>query len=457
MTNLSVSFLPDVPISSQDDDVLGFKSFVGTVADAVNNTQTPFVYGVLGDWGVGKTSILRLLEEQFQFDAAQDVISVPIWFNAWEYENEAHIIYPLLHTIAASYEEEVVKKDRGELQEDTKAAFFRVASTTMKASAFVLGDLGLRSATNWLLGSPVKLDDVEKRVKEYYEASDSIIENTLGNWVNSVDKLKKDFAALLEAYSQGLRQVHGINEKTKIQYLILIDDLDRCLPDTTISILESIKNHLSVPSVIYVLGLNPEIVYQGIRYKYNGLDINGREYLEKIINYTFYVPELKYELVSEFAINRINLLVPDEVQRQSHEKYFTDFGETVAACRFNNPRKIKRILNRYLFFLSKNSDELDDYDMPNIVRLLIISEHFPAIFELLMRNPHEVQPALRNLVQNTSNLDAFQSEFSVDMTKDMPRMMMMRSLFEHIRNPMDDKPYAIDDHVRAIASITRTI
>jgi predicted KAP-like P-loop ATPase len=52
-------------------------------------------YGILGDWGSGKTSILRLLEEQVRSDPGL----VPIFFNPWKYENDASLIYPLLHTI----------------------------------------------------------------------------------------------------------------------------------------------------------------------------------------------------------------------------------------------------------------------------------------------------------------------------------------------------------------------
>ena len=87
------------------------------------------------------------------------------------------------------------------------------------------------------------------------------------------------------------------------RFVILIDDLDRCLPETVIAILEKIKNFLAVEDspCIFVLALNPKVVYQGIRVKYHGLEIDGREYLEKIINYSFYVPEPDDEYIKKYC------------------------------------------------------------------------------------------------------------------------------------------------------------
>src|ERR1700722_7206506 len=98
---MRMRFLPEEPITSAQKDVLKLGAFVSLIRKSIENTVCPFVFGVLGDWGTGKTSVLRMLEAQFE-EALQnftgvDGAFVPIWFNAWLYENETNVVYPLLH------------------------------------------------------------------------------------------------------------------------------------------------------------------------------------------------------------------------------------------------------------------------------------------------------------------------------------------------------------------------
>src|SRR5262245_43361884 len=102
---LNMHFLPDEPIKTFADDheekdasrkdALGFAAFADQLHRAIKGAQSPFVFGVLGDWGTGKTSILHLLEARLKTENTY----IPIWFDAWRYENETNILYPLLHAI----------------------------------------------------------------------------------------------------------------------------------------------------------------------------------------------------------------------------------------------------------------------------------------------------------------------------------------------------------------------
>jgi signal recognition particle GTPase len=54
-------FVADEPIDRDDLDDLGFSPFVARIYAALADTATPFVYGLLGPWGSGKTSVQKLL------------------------------------------------------------------------------------------------------------------------------------------------------------------------------------------------------------------------------------------------------------------------------------------------------------------------------------------------------------------------------------------------------------
>jgi len=46
---------------------------------------------------------------------------------------------------------------------------------------------------------------------------------------------------------------------------VFVDDLDRCLPDKAVEVLEAIKLFLDVPGVVFVLGIARDVIEQGIK------------------------------------------------------------------------------------------------------------------------------------------------------------------------------------------------
>lgn len=449
---MKMRFLPDEPITNSLQDVLGFDDFVELIQTSIYNTETPFVYGVLGDWGSGKTSILRLLENRLDKDLKNGAHPfVPIWFNAWEYENEANIVYPLLYAIKRDYDVQVGAFD--EAKEFGKK-FLQVVAT----STLALTDVGLRVATKYLTGEALKLEDVSKHLKSVQEHPGEL-ERVLSGWADEVAGLKDAFEKLLDTYAGELALTKDyIASAEGVRFVILIDDLDRCLPETTIAVLESIKNYLFANRCIFVLGLNPKVIYQGIRIKYKGLEIDGREYLEKIMNYSFYVPEPELDRVATFATSRLGDLVLDDQQREQYRGLFTEFGQVLQACHFNNPRKIKRILNRYLLFISKYGEKYKDYSQ-NIVRLIVLAEHFSSLFQLFLRHSTTARTA-KDSLSKVTNLDFkvqdFEAQFGVSIAAVYPKLVQMSNLFD-LKLPTDAAKPDLTEQAKAVFSITRLI
>ncbi len=445
---MKMRFLPDEPISNKLEDILGFYDFVGLIQTSIYHTQSPFAFGVLGDWGSGKTSVLRLLEDRFNSDFQNGSQTfVPIWFNAWQYENEANIVYPLLYAIKRDYGQRVGAFD--EVKEfGTK--FLHMVTT----SALALTDLGLRLATKYLAGETLKLADIETKLNAVKEHPGKL-ESVFNEWADQVAELHDAFEVLLATYATELAALHSEITKDEIRFVILIDDLDRCLPTTAITVLESIKNFLSVKNCVFVLGLNPKVIYQGIRIKYRGLEIDGREYLEKILNYTFYVPEPEPGKIAEFGKKQLEKLLLLEEDQKRYSGFFLQFGEILSECRFSNPRKIKRILNRYLFFLGAyDSTALAKFINRNIIRLLIIAEFFPDLFQLLLEDANSVAAALSRLVGDF-DMQHFEARFGISISSIAPQLRRMHKLFKLDSEEASKKN--LDEHVQAVFAITRLI
>jgi hypothetical protein len=418
---MNIHFAPDLPIEDDRYDPLNFQPFAVKLQRAIYNTEPPFAYGVLGDWGAGKTSILNLLYNQISKNPISDGKAfIPIRFDAWQYENETNLLYPLLYAIKKDYLENKFTPGRPFLEK------LKVLSLT---GTLALADVALRAVSHATIGEGIPLKDLAEYFDSLNGKADEV-EKTLSGWGNQVDQLNNAFHELLDCYAEDWAEKAGnVIKKDQVRFVFMVDDLDRCLPLTVIAILESIKNFLLTDNCLFVLALNPRVVYQGIRAKYAGLAVDGREYLEKILNYSFYVPEPLPEQAKEFACLALESLI-DGSDRARIKSELDDFGNVVRECNFTNPRKVKRILNHYLFFLDLHEKELERYRMSVIARFIILAEYFPAIFQLFLKDAEEAATVLSGIGSDQFDVKMFEEKFGVEIRSIFPQLRYMQSIFE---------------------------
>lgn len=441
---MKIRFLPDQPILNISEDKLNLINFVSDVEDAVIHTLPPFVFGILGDWGSGKTSALRLLAGKLENRlSGNGPFFIPIWFNAWEYENEEQIIYPLLHAIKRSYLERFPFVDKSQKFLDS---FAKLAITTTLAFT----DIALRVTTKNVLGESVKLDDISKNLKQITD-NPRKLDNILSDWVDTVGSIQSEFFELLKIYSDDFLFLNGYDKKDEVRFVIIVDDLDRCSPETSILVLENIKKYLNNPLCIYVLGLNPKTIYQGIKIKYRGLDINGREYLEKILNYSFYLPVPSPKNIAVFAIENLNRLIDDDASRMRYKKLLDEFGEILEICNFNNPRKVKRILNRYLLYIRGFEQELTLYHSSNIIKLLLLSEYFPELFQVFLAK-NDMYLDLRKVINQDADQLEFSEKYGIDLTPFLSQINKMKILFS--LEEFGSSKKKLVEHAQVVFSLT---
>jgi len=445
-----MKFVPDVPILQTTDDGLGFSDLVTTMEESFQHTSCPFVYGVAGDWGSGKTSIMRMLcnrlENSLPQKGREGLAFVPIWFDAWLYENEANVVYPLLHAIRS----DLTKRLGPDSMRELENSFLEVAKGTILA----LTDLGLRTVTQHFIGEKLELKDVKGALDlASQDQRLTKIEEALEKWTDQVGELHSAFELLLTRYAEKLCEKAPWFASSDVRFVIFVDDLDRCLPETVVRILESIKNFLTASNCIFVLGINPRVVYQGIRSKYPNVEVDGREYLEKIINYSFYVPEPTIKLAKEFADKLFDNLLLDKERSEDMKNAFKDFADALKQSRFTNPRKIKRILNRYLLFLNNHGVASTKFSNLNTVRLIVLAEYFPSLFSLFLSSAEAVRKELYSVGEET-NLKAFEEKYGVPLAPLYRQVTVMKDLF----NFKSESTHAqLSEHVEAVFAITRSI
>lgn len=251
---------------------------------------SPVTIGVYGDWGSGKSSVLRMLRDELEKDSGV----LCVYFNGWLFEGYEDAKAALMSTIL-----DQVRDERGALTK-AKDVFNRLVERVdwlrVGKGAVALSAAAITGGVTTAVGlgailvtqaSETSADDLEKVVKEKAEQSHKLHQ--------SVRDFTKDFAELLK--------------KTEIQRLVVIvDDLDRCTPDRVIETLEAIRLFLSVESAAFIIGADEELVRKAISMRYEEreggtLDV-GRHYLEKMVQ----VPVRVQPLAPSDVIGYLNLL-----------------------------------------------------------------------------------------------------------------------------------------------------
>ena len=75
-------------------DSLNRNQFASAFAKIAETCETPMVIGPYGTWGMGKTSLMKLIEKKLNKKKTR-----PVWFDAWQHQFDENPALALLHTL----------------------------------------------------------------------------------------------------------------------------------------------------------------------------------------------------------------------------------------------------------------------------------------------------------------------------------------------------------------------
>jgi formylglycine-generating enzyme required for sulfatase activity len=427
------NILTDLPTH---EDALDFSPYVRTLANVIRspNTATPLTIGVFGTWGSGKTSLMHMVKEQLP-DEFQTV-----WFDAWKYDKEETLWRALL--LQVLYEvREVVETKAGDDEKDADQALNSLddleASLYRAVEREELGNLQV----NWqelLKGSVETAIHVGIALVPGLRIAQAVVEGVgkkaatddPGSLLKAIEREK---TKIYSEHVQSLEQFQGkfqwlVKEYVQPQgkLVVFIDDLDRCMPEKAIEVLEAIKLFLDAEGCVFVLGLDQDVVARGVELKYRELGlveesdeqkrfvIDGTRYLEKIIQLPFQIPPIEREDMATF--------VKELVQEWPHEDCSQVFAEGLG----DNPRQVKRTVNVFLLLwglAQERAEKLQGQVKPvRLAKVVAVQNAYPELYEVLKRTPR----LLREL-EDYYRADAISAEGQARQSKDDPAEEVQRA------------------------------
>lgn len=336
------------PDNETADDLIGFQVHADLIrAVVLNPKMLPVTVGVFGDWGGGKTSIMRMLErglspdswEKGSLEAIQCEGTAVVYVNTWEFEGYDDAKAAMLSAVLVQLHQHQrfgpkVRKNALRLLKGINA--MRLVRLSLKyaalpaAAAAVTGGAAAVPAAVLAATGLSQFFAADRRPDE--QRSDTPTLDDAGELWNGLPKdeaidvrtFRKEFATLLD--------------EAKIESLVvLIDDLDRCSPDRIVENLEAVKLFLSVKNTAFVIGADRRIVEHAIRSRYArpassdgdearrasalaAEDRLVRDYLEKLVQVPYAIPRLSAaEIETYMTLLFCSMHLKDEDTRLSVE------------------------------------------------------------------------------------------------------------------------------------------
>ena len=223
------------------EDLLGFKIHADLIVDVINDdTVLPVTIGVFGDWGSGKSSILKIVEKELIGDSKDGFNegTLVLYFNGWVFEGYDDAKAALLESIIEKFSKHKTLGNKV-VDETTKlfrsVKWMRLLGLSFKkvvvptASAYLTGGVSL---IPYLLNEFSQLNPTELASKLQGDEAESFLGSI-------IKKNEEDEITLVREFRDDFKKMI---EKSKIEKLVvIIDDLDRCTPDRLIENLEAIK------------------------------------------------------------------------------------------------------------------------------------------------------------------------------------------------------------------------
>lgn len=394
--------------NATDVDLLDFASVVAPIVAAIRSpTAGPLTVGIRGNWGSGKSTLLRLIRKQLAEDDRVLVIEV----DPWAYESGDRMRASLIEEVllelrekTSSASDEAKKKIKHLL---ARVRWGKVATHVLKGTVTLPVDGALGVLKKIVKGVVENPDDF---VADAEDDSDSVLPTDMRGF-------REEFNALIEE----LRADESISK-----VVVLVDDLDRCLPATVVESLEAIKLFLSVSHMVFVLAADEAMVRTALAAH---LQLTGRsaldnddgvarfatQYLEKIIQLPFSLPFMTEMQAIAYASLLLCEATGDttlygelvnhciRANRPATESPLAGFAREaeIASCvalatqvcratradRRMRPRQIKRFLNSLSVRQHIALGRVAPLSGPVMAKLLLLEEqHLPA-FRVLVETP----------------------------------------------------------------------
>jgi len=383
-------FSSDRPITRVEEDLLGRSGFSNDLANAIASWhgKDSLVVALHGDWGAGKSSIKNMALSRL--DETSDDKPDVIEFSPWEWAAQDKITASFFQEISKS----IGRSDRSKSGKKL-AATLKKYGRYLNTGETVVKGLSAALPTLFVLATLIGVggnfsDDVWVK-----NASASIL-LVLAGWAAALkwgktflDKLTGNVEATAKEKEQSLSDIsQELSElllERKAPLIVVMDDLDRLTSSQLRMVFQLVKANLEFPNMVFLLLFQRDLVEDKLN---DGAQI-GRDYLEKIIQVPFDIPQIETTRLHNLLFNKLDKIIEQDASATmmfDSGRWGNLFHGSLSAY-FDNLRNVYRFTSTLSFHFTllkgKSAFEVNPVDLIAIECLRVFE---PDVYKEIARS-----------------------------------------------------------------------
>jgi len=394
---LAFDFSSERPILTRADDLLDRSPFADKIAAAVRGWtgRDSLVLALYGDWGTGKSSIKNMVLDSLR--ASEQPFPGIIEFNPWQWAGQDQL--------SQAFFREVGKKlGLRDLSEHAKAnakrwnryGAFMGLGTEVFGSVRRIALVGLATVSAvGFLGAffPLTLIKIILGLICVLCLAGAVIPKAGGRFAVAVAAY---FSAVAETEAKALAEIKSELSDSLKQLgqpvLVVMDDVDRLVGDQLSLLFQLVKANADFPNMVYLLLFQRETVEFTLTQEHG---VNGRDYLEKIVQVGFDVPKLQRSKLERILFSKLNVFLEEKsvADLWDSERWPNLFVPGLGPY-FETLRDVYRFVSalslQFAVFSKKDSFEVNPIDL---ISLEVLRVFEPDVYKAL--------PASKSILTNT--------------------------------------------------------
>lgn len=357
----------DRPNTDPSTDLFGHAPFARNLAESICRYPggDGLVLALYGPWGSGKSTVLSYVHHYIEQkpEAEQPVI---VTFNPWWFSGQENLARAFLGQLQAVLPE--------------KYAGFKKLGGLL--SEFSEGVGGLIDLTGVTLGAG----------------------SLVGGLVSQLKPKPKDVPALKSAISKLLAQ-----EGKRV--LVIIDDIDRLVPDETRQLFTVIKALADFPQVVYLLAFDREVAVEALKQQ---TGIPGERYLEKIIQVPFELPPVDRVALRAALFKQLEMVMSGTPVGLFDDGHWSNVFYDGIDPLIQVPRDIVRFVNTLTVTYPTIVGEVNPVDFIAIEALRVF---LPDVYNVVRSNPEKFTGYRTGNDGEKAQLQAFHNSWLKDVSE----------------------------------------
>lgn len=346
-----MGLLSDEPEDKHDS--LGHGTFLTRLAVELRACKPPYVLGLHGDWGTGKTSALLKLKDALASGSVGKRARI-VFFEAWQYQFEANPAVALLHVL----------RDHFMLDRKLWDEAGKLGEVAVYTGLSLLGDIA--KAIPGFGALPGGIAASGRAEGERYEAA------------NLQTPLAAD--TMRSMFQQAIKSLVGKDGRL----YVLVDDLDRCSDEAVVRLLESLKLYLRADNCVFVVAADKRAIVRAFQRRLfeekdlanTSTRLQAEEYTGKLFQAVAEIPVVAS--LAPFIQHVWPADAPSVVPLVEEHKLLP-----------HNPRKVKRYLSelslRKTEFVANYPAAIMDWQA--LVAVQALQTFHPDIYRILVVDP----------------------------------------------------------------------